>query len=607
MTKVTCLIPDGPRIPGSNLIELGRMSLFQRHRWFVAAVGVTLAFASVSLTAHKSDGLTAFADVSVLVVMLAGVAITLVNAGRRPPQERSFWALMFIGFALWAVNQVAWVYWECRLHLTIPDPFFFDIILFFHMVPMIAAVAWRPDLTKKQQSVHLSALNFLTLLGWWVFLYAFLVFPHQYVLSNVTRYDFYYDRLYGLENFMLLGVLALAAWTSSGGWRRLYVSFLAASALYAVNSQLLDRAAANNSYYSGCPYDIPLVGTVAWMVATAASAPDWELSSTEFRLDPRWKKIVPQLAMLAILSLPVLGLWTIGADKSESPVRVFRVCAVLSAMVFLGAFVFMRQYFQDQALMALLRESRRGYDSQKRLQTQLVQKEKLATLGNLVAGAAHEINHPLTAVMNCSEQLWARERLTDEQNALLRKIVNHAQRTRDLVANLLSFAQQAPGEKALVDLNMLLHRAVQMLEPRYPGGKIRVEISVEPALPRIRGNVNQLFQVFIEIAENAMDALQEAGGGCLTITAGQKGSEAVIQFSDSGPGIREPQRVFDPFYTTKPVGKGTGLGLSVVYGVIQDHGGLINCQNKPEGGALFTVRFAVTAESAVQVAGAAGA
>jgi C4-dicarboxylate-specific signal transduction histidine kinase len=399
----------------------------------------------------------------------------------------------------------------------------------------------------------------------------------------------------------------LAAWTASGGWRRLYLHFLAAGVVYAINSQLLNRALAENTYYSGGPYDIALIATTAWMAAAVLSSREWNLTSAEFSLDPRWKKVIPQLAMLAILSLPVLGLWTVMADKSDPRLRVFRIFAVLAAMVFLGAFVFLRQYFQDQTLMRLLRESHQAYDSQKQLQSQLVQKEKLATLGNLVAGAAHEIDHPLIAVMTYSEQLWGRERLTDEQNSLLRKIVNHAQRTRDLLANLLSFAQQTPGEKSLVDLSMLLQRATQMLEPRFPGGRIRVETSLDPHLPRVHGNVNQLFQVFIEISENAMDALAEAGGGSLKISAERQHDEAVIQFSDSGPGIREPQRVFDPFYTTKPVGKGTGLGLSVVYGVVQDHGGHITCQNKAEGGALFIVRLPVVAAPAVQVADAAGA
>src|SRR5207302_4788385 len=113
------------------------------------------------------------------------------------------------------------------------------------------------------------------------------------------------------------------------------------------------------------------------------------------------------------------GVWTVLFDNSAPPSRGFRFFTVLAAMLLLGAFVFLRQYFQDQALVALLQESRRGYESQKRLQTQLVQKEKLASLGNLVAGAASEIDHPLAAVMSYSEQLWAQEQLSSEQNKLL--------------------------------------------------------------------------------------------------------------------------------------------------------------------------------------------
>jgi signal transduction histidine kinase len=589
------------------------MGAFQRRRWFVAAAVITLLFAGVCLAGYKGPTLTAFADVAGLILMLGAAAITLGNALRRPHQERSFWASLTFGFTLWAANQAAWTWWENILHRPVPDPFFFDIVLFFHAVPMIAAVAWRPDILKKQWSGRLSSLNFLTLFGWWIFLYAFIVFPYQYINHRSDIYNSYYDRLYGLENVLLLAVLALAAWTSSAGWRRLYLHLLGAAALYTINSQLLDRAAAANTYYSGSLYDIPLIATVAWMGAAALSSRQWEMTAVEFHLGPRWKKIIPQLAMLAILSLPVLGLWTLIADTSDSSARVFRIFAVLAAMVFLGAFVFLRQYLQDQALMVLLRESRQGYDSQKRLQSQLVQKEKLASLGTLVAGAAHEINLPLDAIVSHSEQLWARQRLTDEQNTLVRKIVHQTQRTRDLVVDLLSFAQQSPGEKALVDLNMLLQRTNQMIEPRYPGGKVRIELVVQPGLPRIRGNVNQLFQVFVEITENAMDALLESKGGLksvggvLAIIASQQGDEAVIQFSDSGPGIRDPERVFDPFYTTKPVGKGAGLGLSVVYGIVLDHGGDITCQNKPEGGALFVVRIPIAAETALQAAATARA
>ena len=583
------------------------MSLFERHRWFAAAAGITLAFAGVSVIAHNSAGLTAFSDLGGLALMLVAAAIALRNALARPGQERSFWGLMALGFSLWACNQAAWTYREIGLHRRFPDASVFDVILFFHAVPMIAAVLWRPDLLKKEARNHLSLRNFLMLLAWWIFLYAFIVFPHQYVALNVDLYNICYNRLYRLENILLLAVLGQAVWTSSSGWRRLYLNLFSVGLLYAINSWVLERAVMSGRYYSGSLYDVPFIGTLAWMAATALSAREWDLESREINLDPRWRKVIPRLAMLTLLSLPALGLWTILLDKSAPPSRVFRVAIVLVAMLLLGSFVFLRQYVQDQTLVTLLQKSRQGYEGQKRLQSELVQREKLASLGNLVAGAAHDINHPLTAIMTHAEQLWTKEPLTDEQHALVRKIVNQAGRTRDLVADLLSFAQQSPAEKIPVDVIMLLQRATQMLESRRLSATIRVELSIDPGFPRVQGNANQLFQAFVEIIENAMDALEEAGGGALEITAQLQGKEAVLQFSDSGPGIREPQRVFDPFYTTKPVGKGTGLGLSAVYGVIQDHSGQITCQNKRQGGALFVVRIpAALMESAVQVAGAGG-
>jgi len=579
------------------------MGLLRRHRWFVAAAGITLAFAVVSLTAHQGLKLTAFGDLTVLLLFLATTAASLANAFRTSGPERGFWALMASGLFLWTCNQAGWAWFELILRRSMPDPYFLDVILFFHLVPLIGAVAWRPDLMKTKLRFPLSLLSFLMLLGWWLFFYAFLVVPHQYVALNIELYHVYYDRLYLLENLLLLSALAVAALTSSGGWRRLYLHLLGADAAYCIGAPFLNLAVANDTYYSGSFYDLTLVVSAGWIAAASLSASQWNLNASPPLLRPSWRKVFFRLAMLAILSLPALGLWEVLYDQSVLPSRVFRLYTVLAGMLVLGTFVFLRQYIQDQALIGVLREAHQSFDSQMRLQKQLVQKEKLASLGTLVAGAAHEIDHPLIGIMNHSEQLWAQGQLTEEQKSLLRKIVAQAQRTRDLVANLLSFAQQSPREKILVDLNVLLTRAVQMLEPRYPGGRIQITLFIAPDFPRVRGNAHQLFQVFVEIIENGMDALQEAGGGLLEITAQKLGNEAVLQFSDRGPGIREPERVFDPFYTTKPIGKGTGLGLSVVYGVVQDHGGQITCQNKPEGGALFVVRLPA-AEPAAQGAGA---
>lgn len=156
----------------------------------------------------------------------------------------------------------------------------------------------------------------------------------------------------------------------------------------------------------------------------------------------------------------------------------------------------------------------------------------------------------------------------------------------------------------MVDLCMLLQRSVQMRELQHHDQKIRIETSLQPDLPRVWGDGHQLFQAFVQIVENALDALEEVGGGVLRVSAQTQGQEVMVQFSDSGPGIKEPLRVFDPFYTTKAIGKGTGLGLSAVYGVVQEHRGQITCQNKPEGGAVFMLRLPTAMESAPQAVAA---
>ena len=321
--------------------------------------------------------------------------------------------------------------------------------------------------------------------------------------------------------------------------------------------------------------------------------------------DDKWGAKALQLAMLAILSLPGLGLWAYRWDDSPPAARTFRLFTVLAAMLVLGAVRVFAPVSSGPGVDRCARRIAPQLENEQRLQTHLVQREKLASLGQLIAGAAHEIDHPLTAIMEYSEKLWSNERLTSEQDTLVRKIVNQSQRTRDLIASLLSFAQQSSGEKMMVDLGMLLQRSVQMRELQRHDQKIRIETVIEPNLPRVWGDGHQLFQVFVQIVENALDALEDAGGGLLQVSAQHQGDEVVVRFSDSGPGIKEPDRVFDPFYTTKPIGKGTGLGLSAVYGVVQDHRGQIRCQNKEEGGAMFVLRLPAPQPAEVQALAAA--
>jgi signal transduction histidine kinase len=581
------------------------MSLFARHRWFALAGGVTLAFAVLSLTLRPGPVLTAIVDFAYLFIALTIAVAALMNARSAPGVTSRFWLLLGSGCLLWAVNQAGWAYCEVLRHTAVPDPWSLDMFLFLHLIPMIAAVGLRPHRAEEGQKFRVGTLDFLLLLVWWVFLYAFAVFPSQYLSVNVAEYDRNFGDLYLVENGVLVLVLGIVARRASAGWKKVYLNLMAASTLYAVASQAVNLAVSSGVYTTGSFYDVPLIGAVSWMAATVLTAREWQPQATPPKGADKWGAMALRLAMLAILSLPVLGLWTFLWDRSPALTRTFRLFTVLIAMLVLGAFVFVRQYLQDRALIHLLENSRRSFENEQRLQSHLVQREKLASLGQLVAGAANEIEQPLTAIMSSSETLWSNHRLTSEQDTLVRKIVHHSQRTRELISNLLSFAQQSSGEKTMVDVCMLLQRSVQMRELQRHDQKVRIETSFNPDVPKVWGDGHRLFQVFVQIVENAVDAVEDVGGGLIRVSAEVRGDQVVLQFSDSGPGIKEPHRVFDPFYTTKPIGKGTGLGLSAVYGVVQDHKGLITCQNKTEGGALFVLVLPIAGQNAIRAVAAA--
>ncbi len=234
------------------------------------------------------------------------------------------------------------------------------------------------------------------------------------------------------------------------------------------------------------------------------------------------------------------------------------------------------------------------------LRSKLMHAEKMAAVGQLVSGVAHEVNNPLTAILGFTDLLMENPELPESARRDLRVILQEAQRTKQIVQNLLSFARQMPPQRQLVQLNSILQRTVHLRSYDFISHGIQVVERLDESLPAVVGDSHQLQQVFLNILNNAYDAVRETGRPArIEIRSASASPFVEISFRDNGMGIADPERIFDPFFTTKDVGKGTGLGLSICYGIVREHGGEIVCHNNLDSeGATFVVRLPVAAETA---------
>jgi two-component system, NtrC family, sensor kinase len=227
------------------------------------------------------------------------------------------------------------------------------------------------------------------------------------------------------------------------------------------------------------------------------------------------------------------------------------------------------------------------------IQAKLMHTEKMAAVGQLVSGVAHEVNNPLTAIMGFADLMLENPELPATVHEDLRVIMQEAQRTKEIVQNLLSFARQMPKRRNAVDLNSVLRKTVSLRAYDFSSHGVDVVEEFDDASPEVIGDAHQLQQVFLNILNNAYDAITETSRrGRIELRTSTRGEFAEILFVDNGPGIKQADRIFDPFFTTKEVGKGTGLGLSICYGIARQHGGEITCHNNQNGtGATFVVRL----------------
>jgi signal transduction histidine kinase len=530
---------------------------------------------------------------SVMVCMVVGAAINI-----RPSRgsARGFWVLITLSSLMWAADYAMWVYYEVLRCLPMPTPQPGDMLLLLHLIPTMMALAMLPHLAFKRKDAGSSSLDFALIACWWVYLYFQFVFVWQVLEYNPQAFHQNFNFFYRAELATIILALFYLSQHSEGDWQEIFNHYLVAFLLYAPASAIINILIQQHRYTSGGFWDLPLTISLAYLAWIGFRARSLKLQSRT-GTDVEYGVSIPTwVASIAVASIPAIALFSYERFDDGPIVRHFRVALGFSSILVIAALVFTRQQLLNHRLSLLLIDSKRAYRNLERLQGQMMQSEKLASIGKLVAGAAHELNNPLTAILGYSELISTDPTMPATPRGFAEKIGQQARRTKSLVESLLSFARQTPSRKRLTDFNSLVGNACQLRLVSMPP-KISLVRDLQPDLPMVMADDNHLLQVFLHLLNNAIDAVGEVGGGEIIVRTQARNGRVILEVCDNGPGIAEPERIFDPFYTTKPVGQGTGLGLSASYGIVQEHEGTIECSNLSPHGAMFCISLqAVAAE-----------
>lgn len=571
--------------------------------WVSLLIALVLAQTAASLLMPRGDALTIASDLIQGSLLLVATAAFLPNISRsRCPtfQIRLFWILMCVGMLFWLTYQGMWNYFEVLKRQDVPDPFLGDIVLFLHLVPMIAALAVLPHLREDERDERIRMLDFALLLTWWVFIYVYTVIPWQTVQVDEAAYSANFNFAYLTEKLALLISLAVLAYTAHGGWRQLYGQLLGASALYASSSYVANWAIGHKLYYSGSIYDIPLTISMAWMAAAPLLALRLDLSNSK-PSRPVLGVWITRLSMLALFSLLWAAMQSELDPKLPPSVKDFRITVSLLTMVVMGIVVFWRQRLLRAELSQFLERSRRSFDDLKDLQNKLIQSEKLASLGQLVGGAAHEINNPLTAMLGYSDLLSA-STLPPQEQTQAAQIGEQVRRTTTLVASLLTFARQAPARLAAVDINSVLQTAVRLLAPQLEAETSSIRLELAPSLPFVLADSNQILHVCLHLAGQISAHLNRGAHRTLFVRTHSEGNFVLVDFSSYNPSAdpsanpsSQPPSYPSPL-NSEGENKPSTLSLSACCRIIEEHGGRLLQPSTP-GNPAFRMELQVATSS----------
>ena len=555
-------------------------------------IGMVGISAVAALALPKGFALAVFGDVLQVALLVAATTLGLQNALRSRAQLRVFWLLLFFAAAMWLTSVAIWSVYEVGFRKPTPDLPVGDILLFLKIVPISAATALQPQRKHDSRFRAFGVLDLAILILYSLYLFAFFVYAYRLLPGAADVYNFNFNVADAIGNHVFVVMAGTAFLCERGPWRPFYGIFFFMAISYAIGSNVSNAAIDLGRYYTGSLYDLPWVASVSgfiWLCLAGRPLLNKQPQNAESaKPTRRYTFLSSHLTMLVTVSTPGIGLWLLTSPSAAGPLFSFRLDITLVTIFFLSLLLSIKQDVLSGSLIGSLQHLSNTYLSIERFKDHLVRNEKLAALGELVANVANQISDAMTHIREQAARITSRASADSRSGNLAAKIGQYAQRTDALAENMQRFAQETPLQLAAVEVKPLVESALHLSRiNKLPD--LRVEVCEEGSCPAVLADSSQLLHVFLQIISNAIDALQEVGGGELTIHIRPCEPQVCIQFADTGPGIQHPEHVFEPFFTTKPVGKGTGLGLSTCYGIIRQHDGDISCGNRLEGGAHFTI------------------
>jgi signal transduction histidine kinase/CheY-like chemotaxis protein len=579
----------------------------------IAGAAFLLLYALASIATGQE--VAALGDLAQLVPPLTYAAFTLWLGGRSRGQVRTFWNLNAIHGVMWAIGQAVWTYYDLWAGgvgtISLTDPLFF-----VSSIPVAAALYGRPERDRPRWIFDIVLLDLVLIALFSAFVYIYFVVTIVVTDGREDLYDDNFRQLMNARNLLLAG---WAAWVwhtaSSPQWRRVLGVFAAGLALVFLGGLVNDAVDAAGNAGGGSLWDLIYMAPYVVMMIAAATAYDRGLFEPDEKARALSRlPVVSLIAITLLVAIPAIDTVARQLLEVSAATESLRMRVTVLTMIPFGIVVVVREFLSRRALITA------GQDLAS-TREQLVQTEKLAAVGQLVSGVAHELNNPLQGVLGYAELMLA-AKPAELETEELKAIRDNANRAAGIVRNLLTFAGRTSSARGWQQINRIVADALATRETQLTSAGIEVRFEPAERLPLVYVDQSRLEDVIVNLIENAEAAIasrregqslspivpERARGEILVTTRREAEPDRIlIDVADNGSGLNVEvlTRVFDPFFTTREVGKGTGLGLSVCYGIVREHGGHISVSNRAIGGAVFTVELPVMAESVIAATAAA--